>query len=82
MKKFLLYFLAFIFICFILPALLTKQDIQVNSNETQNATEEIAYNYQNYGTIKLLHQETGEIEELELDTYLLRCGISRNASKL
>lgn len=28
------------------------------------------YDYKNYGTIKLLHHETGEIEEVALDTYL------------
>lgn len=78
MKKFLLYFFAFIFICFLLPALLTKQDIQTNAsegeesqaNETESTIEETKYDYQNYGTIKLLHQATGEVEEIELDTYL------------
>ena len=28
------------------------------------------YDYKNYGTIKLLHHETGEVEEVALDTYL------------
>lgn len=78
MKKFFLYFFAFIFICFLLPALFTKQNIQTNAsqeeerqtNETKNTSEETKYNYQNYGTIKLLHQATGEVEEIELDTYL------------
>lgn len=78
MKKFLLYFFAFIFICFLLPALLTKQNIQTNAsegeenqvNETESTIEETKYDYQNYGTIKLLHQATGEVEEIELDTYL------------
>lgn len=78
MKKFFLYFFAFIFICFLLPALFTKQDIQTNAsqeeesqaNEIKNTLEETKYNYQNYGTIKLLHQATGEVEEIELDTYL------------
>lgn len=78
MKKFFLYFFAFIFICFLLPALFTKQDIQTNAsqeeesqaNEIKNTLEETKYNYQNYGTIKLLHQATGEMEEIELDTYL------------
>ena len=36
MKKFLLYFFAFIFICFILPAILTKSDkIQANNDITE-----------------------------------------------
>lgn len=76
----MLYFFAFIFICFLLPALLTKQDIQASVNkeeetqidetETTTETEETTYEYQKYGTIKLLHQATGEVEEIQLDTYL------------
>ena len=75
MKKFLIYFFAFIFICFILPALLTKREIRTfysiqedTAGEKQN--DEIKYDYKNYRTIKLLHQKTGEIEEVELDNYL------------
>ena len=78
MKKFLLYFFAFIFICFLLPALLTKHDIQANAggeeesnvNNNEVTAEETTYDYKNYGTIKLLHQATGEVEEVELDKYL------------
>lgn len=78
MKKFLLYFFVFIFICFLLPALLTKRDIETNTNqveenkgnETESTVEETAYDYKNYATIKLLHQATGEVEDIELDTYL------------
>ena len=78
MKKFFIYFFAFIFICFIFPALLTKRNIETSSNvqaENLNATSEAQnneekYNYKNYGIIKLLHHETGEVEEVELDTYL------------
>lgn len=79
MKKLLIYFFAFLFICFFLPALLTKSEInassqvnnQNNSNE-QNQIEEVAesYIYQQYGNIKLLHADTNEIEEVPLDTYI------------
>lgn len=80
MKKFFIYFFVFIFICFILPALLTKKDISTTSVETEeilnekeqnngtNTKEE--YDYKNYGTIKLLHKKTGEVEEVALDSYL------------
>lgn len=79
----LLYFFVFIFICFILPSLLTKREIATDTNEmTEETAEEIKYDYSNYETIKLLHKVTGEVEELELDTYLLRCGFSGNASNL
>ncbi len=72
MKKILLYFVAFIFVCFLLPALLTKQNTPVNSNEIEeNQVNQIEkYDYQNYGTIRLLHKKTGEVEEVELDQYL------------
>ena len=82
MKKFLLYFFAFIFICFLLPAILTKTEITVNSETSENEetsleknediNEETSkkYDYKKYGTINLLHKETGEVENVELDTYL------------
>ena len=82
MKKFLLYFFAFIFICFLLPAILTKTEIPTNAKseeqnekeketntETSEKTEE-KYNYKKYGTIQLLHKETGQVENIELDNYL------------
>ncbi len=73
MKKFWLYFFAFIFICFFMPALLTKRDKPVNAEETEqveNKTETNEYEYKNYGTIKLLHKKTNEVEEVALDEYL------------
>lgn len=78
MKKILLYFFAFLFICFLLPAFLTKKNIaQANSqNENVQTAEQVAenqaekYDYKDYSKIKLLHQKTGEVEEVELDNYL------------
>lgn len=76
MKKAWLYFFAFLFICFLLPALLTKKVKETNSNvlvnEAQANTQEdkSQYDYKNYGTIKLLHKNTGEVEEVKLDDYL------------
>ena len=75
MKKILLYFFGFIFICFILPALLTKTNTIVISNDNneqvniaEDTEEQLTYN--KYGTIQLLHKDTGEIEAVELDKYL------------
>ncbi len=78
MKKVFIYFFAFLFICFILPALLTKSEISASSevmNEAENTEtgEESVlepYTYNQYGTIKLLHTDTNEVEEVDLDTYL------------
>ena len=85
MKKIAIYFLMFVFICFILPALLTKNDIATSTvdeankekesevkqeNQAESGTQYTEYNYENYGTIKLLHAKTGEVEEVTLDDYL------------
>ena len=74
MKKAMLYLLVFIFICFILPAMLTKQEIATSSSEENNKeekNEEIQeYNYQKYGSINLLHKDTGEVETVAIDDYL------------
>ena len=80
MKKFFIYFFAFIFICFLLPALLTKRNMETSVETEKNASQEeikndketavSEYDYKNHGTIKLLHHETGEVEEVALDTYL------------
>ena len=84
MKKGILYFFAFVFICFLLPAILTntkknnKKEEAVT--ETTGAEAEVIqtpeepikeYEYAKYGTIKLLHSKTGEVEELALDDYLV-----------
>ncbi len=84
MKKFFFYFLIFIFICFILPAICTNIDSKETTSDDineivekkENTTEEnivqenTNYEYKKYGTIKLLHTQTNQIEELPLDNYL------------
>ena len=71
-KNFLLYFFAFILICFLLPALLTKKNIETSYNNlVENTTQETEkYDYKNYGKIKLLHKKTNEVEEINIDDYL------------
>lgn len=85
MKKIIIYFLIFLLIFFFLPALLTKKEIKVSStisnshltekqkeetNNEKDASIKNTYNYKKYGTIKLLHKKTNEIEEVALDNYL------------
>lgn len=79
MKKLLIYFLLFVLICFIFPAMLTKQTKSVSAKDIQNNEESVNnenistennYEYKQYGTIKLLHTKTGEVEEVALDDYL------------
>lgn len=38
--------------------------------QPESQTNQIEYNYEKYKTIKLLHQKTEEVEELEIDQYL------------
>lgn len=79
MKKVFIYFFAFLCICFILPAIFTKRDINTfadeNNTKIENQVTEVnkdnnEYQYKNYGTIKLLHKKTGQVEDVEIDTYL------------
>ena len=79
MKKVYIILFMLIFCTFAIPIIFTKNTV---SSKIQNDTEEIKentleeiemidYDYKQYDTIKLLHADTGEIEELPLDTYLL-----------
>lgn len=82
MKKMLIYLICFVFVCFVLPALFTKtdktkqvsQEVKIEDNNIEQQPQETAqtqtYDYKDYATIKLLHTETGEIEELKMDEYL------------
>lgn len=81
MKKILIYIMMFLFIFFILPAVFTNKAIETNTDESK--IEEVEqkdiskeenniekYQYKKYGIIKLLHKNTGAIEEVPIDEYL------------
>lgn len=85
MKKFIIYLMSFIFICFIIPAMLTKKEIKTSAQEIieQNTSQQEQkieneatstvnnnYEYTKYGTITLLHTSTGETEQVKIDDYL------------
>lgn len=78
MKKYLLYLFIFIIIIFIIPALCTSvsktqsktDEEQEENNETTENKEFVPYDYSQFGTIKLYHTSTQEIEELPIDEYL------------
>ena len=82
MKKILIYLISFILICFVVPAIFTKRTIKTNSNDVQNQEEKINnqsqiiqsnnnhYEYKKYGVITLLHSNTGQVEQVNLDDYL------------
>lgn len=83
LKKVLLYFVSFILICFVIPAMLTKRTVSTGTELQENATDNVQddnseqsnkqeqiYDYSKYGTISLLHKKTGEVEQVNLDEYL------------
>ena len=67
MKKVLIYLISFILIFFILPAILTTKTRNVS---TQIELEENNNKEGKYKKIKLLHSDTNEVEEIDLDEYL------------
>ena len=79
MKKALLYFFAFLFICFFLPTIFTKVNIPASTqSQTPENQEEPAQqegekqeNYQDI-TIQLLHAKTGEVEQVNLEEWVKR----------
>ena len=73
MKKLLGGIIAVTVIAFLIPILLTRkfQTLEVSKNDpVEVPKEEKEYTYPEYGTIRLLHTSTGEIEELPMDEYL------------
>lgn len=82
MKKILIYFSTFLMLFFIIPALCTispsKEKVEevvattapTQTQEEPTPVESQDYDYQKYKTIKLLHPETGQVEELDIDEYL------------
>ena len=78
MKKVFIYFFVFLLVFFLLPSFFTKKNVEakVSSNDVSNENAEKKaeienYDYKNYGSIKLLHTKTGEVEEVAIDTYLV-----------
>ena len=82
MKKVISYLFFIVLLCFFIPIIFTNKRESIDTavlNNLENVVEnnvevtEVAlenYNYENYNTIKLLHRDTGEIEEINLDEYL------------
>ena len=72
-KGYFLYILFFILIIFILPILCTKRvkrEVGEKNKNKEFKAQELKHDYSKYGTIKVLHKEGGQIEELPLDEYL------------
>ena len=56
---------------FIIPVIFTTRRIEVVSSKAEEKEiEVINYDYSKYKTIRLLHSDTGEVEEVNLDNYI------------
>lgn len=71
MKKIIVYFLFVVILIFTVPIVFTDkfETEEVVSDEIEKLQYEKA-NYGDLNVIKLLHHDTGQVEELEFDTYL------------
>lgn len=73
MKRYLVYILIFLILCFSIPIIFTSKAKPTISNNTENKEEQQTvayYDYKQYNTVKLLHTSINKIEELGLDEYL------------
>lgn len=77
MRKIIIGIILIVQIIFIIPIIFTKpfETKQISLNMEENTKEIIQnidneYDYGKYQTIKLLHQDSGVVEELNLDEYL------------
>ena len=75
MRKIVLGVIGIVMICFLIPIFLTNAKVPVSAEIGDIAKEkneqEIQYEYSKYNIVKLLHISSNEIEELNLDEYLL-----------
>lgn len=85
MRRIIIYVLGFVLLCFTIPIIFTNKpkenEVEVALEENTIQEENKLYTYTNYGTVRLLHSQTGEVETLAMDEYLYRSSICRDASK-
>ncbi len=71
MKRYIIYLLLFLCICFLVPIIFTASFRIASVNTTNNEiTVEATYDYKQYKKVKLLHKKTGKIEELPFEEYI------------
>ena len=71
MKRIFIYVLCLVLLCFLIPILFTQKDSLKETVAENKQNEEIKYDYGEYNRVKLLHNDTNKVEEIELDDYLL-----------
>lgn len=76
MRDVLIAIILIIFLCFLIPFIFTikfeTKTTMAEESQEKNIDEiqKVDYDYGKYNTIKLLHKETGQIENINLDEYL------------
>lgn len=71
MKKIASYLIFFICICFILPMFCTNTAKQTSVEKNNTIVNQSEFSYSGkYEKIKLLHKDTNQVEEIEVDEYL------------
>lgn len=74
MKKIIIFIIMLVFLCFLIPIIFTQKFETLQIFSEDKGIEEIkvdkSYNYNDFTTIKLLHYNNNEIEEVNLDEYL------------
>ena len=71
-RQITIYIILVISVCFLIPILFTVRFTleQITSEPEVPELSVEKYSYSDFGTIKLLHKESGEIEEKPLDEYI------------
>ena len=73
MRKTICLIMSVIVLTFLIPFIFTKRTTiqsSISTNEEKQQLETVEYDYTKYSTIKLLHADTNEIEEVKLDDYV------------
>lgn len=71
MRKILIYILLLIFLCFLIPIIFTRKNEIINVINEKEDVNDVPYDYGSLNQVRLLHSKTGEVETIDLDTYLL-----------
>ena len=74
MKRLILYTFLFVLFCFLIPVVFTKKPqtkaIEIMTDENEDITFNKKGDYEGYSMVKLLHNTTGEVQEINIDEYL------------
>lgn len=72
MKKYIVYLLLFLVICFSIPIFFTSpfKEKEVSNQNENKIIVESTYDYNQYKTVRLFHKKEEKVEELPLDQYL------------